>query len=78
MANQTLSLQECNKEVNFFQRAVEGNEMHTLVAPTTASNLMKDFVQEIGSPVTRICNISLRMATHSQMIPVWLPNYVGK
>lgn len=78
MANQTTTLRECNEEVFFFQRSVEENEMHTLVTPTTTSNLMKEFMQEIRSPVTRICNIRLRVATRSQTTSVQLPNYVGE
>lgn len=73
-----MTLRECNEEGAFFQRAVEENEIHTLMPPTTTSNLMKEFVQEIRSPITRICNIRLRVATHSQTILAQLRNYVDK
>jgi len=73
-----MALRGCDEKGAFFQRAVEENGIHTLMTPTTTSNLMKEFVQEIGNTITRICNIRLRVGTYSQTVLVQLPNYVGK
>lgn len=58
-----MSLRDC-EEGALFQRANGESETYTLMTPATTSNLMKEFVQEIGSPVTRICNIRLRVVTY--------------
>lgn len=42
----------------------------------TASNLIKEFVQEIRYSMLRICNIRLSVAKHGQTILVQLSNYV--